>query len=240
MSNAIVREEWDQTKSVLANYRALGLASSTSHSVSMKRETKAAMRARRKARAALEGQEEEVVAVGPGGLTKASVVAQLEAQAAALAAAPKPKKKLSELQFRSIHRLVTKYGDDLTAMRRDIRLNKWQRTEAQLRKDIEIYNSMFDSIENYDFAGLSDIMVNIVRKAQDKNELSAIQTGIIRRAMRKGLDPDVALALHAQGKDPFPSLNLKSQKEVEDEEGDEDDEDDEEEEEEEEYDEDDE
>merc|ERR1719460_3086593 len=48
--------------------------------------------------------------------------------------------KINEWERSVLARLVEKHGGDITAMSRDIKINKWQWTAAQLKKKVKLFN----------------------------------------------------------------------------------------------------
>lgn len=48
--------------------------------------------------------------------------------------------KINEWERSVLEKLVAKHADDITAMSRDIKINKWQWTAAQLKKKVKLFN----------------------------------------------------------------------------------------------------
>ncbi|CAG8500037.1 7886_t:CDS:2 [Acaulospora morrowiae] len=81
------------------------------------------------------GHEEEDTEIKPAP-AKTDVVKALEEQASKVY---KHEKYQSEGEKRFCEELISKYGDDYQSMFRDIKLNVYQHTEAQLKKKCEKY-----------------------------------------------------------------------------------------------------
>ena len=64
-------------------------------------------------------------------------ITDLEARSLAKTVTKSTPRFASNAELDVLRCLVQKYGDDLSAMSRDIRLNKDQKTEGQLRKQLE-------------------------------------------------------------------------------------------------------
>ena len=108
-TDPVIKKQWDPKKSYDQNMKSLGLVSQPGKMVTTKKDSE------------LHPQE-------------ATVIELYDVPNSDTLESRKKKRPQSADDQKYIARLLAKYGDDYTAMFRDIKINKMQYTESQLRK----------------------------------------------------------------------------------------------------------